>query len=346
MSIDDIVKNRKKRLAVIEGRLANAPSLSSGDDITESDISVLSDRMERDKMLAEIQDAESLRGRNIEISAPGALYESNIKANPEDFLEWERPISEQGAKVKEAFGLGGRVAKLLDERAEIIKEFERGAEDAPVDDFDAFFKLSPAQEATLAKLEKIDSEIKSTPFGLLAKNFSQSEADRIGRLTGKDAYSMLTDAAGALDWPASADFNTRRMYQSLGQKGASEILRKSGLPGSKHIDAATRGQPYVVDLAYKGKPFDEGYFEPQFAQSREEAESIAREYQEKGYDANVRDVATRNYVVFDENLINIVRKYGIAGAATMLGVSAFDVEQALAENMSPSQWDQLVVGPQ
>jgi hypothetical protein len=30
----------------------------------------------------------------------------------------------------------------------------------------------------------------------------------------------------------------------------------------------------------------------------------------------------------------------------MLGVSAFDVEQALAENMSPSQWDQLVVGPQ
>lgn len=55
---------------------------------------------------------------------------------------------------------------------------------------------------------------------------------------------------------------------------------------------------------------------------------------------------SRNYVIFDENLINIVRKYGIAGAATMLGVSAFDVEQALAENMSPSQWDQLVVGPQ
>ena len=55
---------------------------------------------------------------------------------------------------------------------------------------------------------------------------------------------------------------------------------------------------------------------------------------------------SRNYVVFDENLINIVRKYGIAGAATMLGVSAFDVKQAMAENMSPSQWDQLVVGPQ
>lgn len=43
------------------------------------------------------------------------------------------------------------------------------------------------------------------------------------------------------------------------------------------------------------------------------------------------DAGSRNYVVFDENLINIVRKYGIAGAATMLGVSAFDVEQAMAQ---------------
>lgn len=39
---------------------------------------------------------------------------------------------------------------------------------------------------------------------------------------------------------------------------------------------------------------------------------------------------TRNFVVFDENLIEIVRKYGIAGAAAMLGVSAADVEGAMA----------------
>lgn len=41
--------------------------------------------------------------------------------------------------------------------------------------------------------------------------------------------------------------------------------------------------------------------------------------------------ATRNFVVFDENLINIVKKYGVAGAATMLGVAAVDVEQAMAQ---------------
>lgn len=39
---------------------------------------------------------------------------------------------------------------------------------------------------------------------------------------------------------------------------------------------------------------------------------------------------SRNYVVFDENLIEIVRKYGIAGAAMALGVSASDVQAAMA----------------
>jgi hypothetical protein len=50
--------------------------------------------------------------------------------------------------------------------------------------------------------------------------------------------------------------------------------------------------------------------------------------------------------VFDEKLISIVKKYGIAGAATMLGVSALDVEQALADNLAPSDWEDLVAGPQ
>lgn len=39
---------------------------------------------------------------------------------------------------------------------------------------------------------------------------------------------------------------------------------------------------------------------------------------------------SRNYVVFDENMINIVRRYGIAGAAALLGLSVADVEAAMA----------------
>ncbi len=40
---------------------------------------------------------------------------------------------------------------------------------------------------------------------------------------------------------------------------------------------------------------------------------------------------SRNYVVFDDKLIDIVKKYGIAGAASLYGLTQGEVEQALAE---------------
>lgn len=54
---------------------------------------------------------------------------------------------------------------------------------------------------------------------------------------------------------------------------------------------------------------------------------------------------SRNYVVFDENLIEIVRKYGIAGAALMLGMSQADLAQAMqAQQQQKPQG--LLGGPQ
>jgi len=53
----------------------------------------------------------------------------------------------------------------------------------------------------------------------------------------------------------------------------------------------------------------------------------------KYLDQNSRSVGkgTRNFVVFDDRLVRIVKNYGIAGAATILGVSTLDVEQAMAQ---------------
>ena len=55
----------------------------------------------------------------------------------------------------------------------------------------------------------------------------------------------------------------------------------------------------------------------------------------KYLDADSRSAGqgSRNYVVFDEKLINIVKRYGVAGAAAMLGVAAMDVEQAMAQGV-------------
>jgi len=68
----------------------------------------------------------------------------------------------------------------------------------------------------------------------------------------------------------------------------------------------------------------------------------------KYFDAGSRGVGegTRNYVVFDENLINIVKKYGIAGAAAMLGASVMDVEQAMAQGAQQQPQGLLSMGAQ
>jgi hypothetical protein len=36
---------------------------------------------------------------------------------------------------------------------------------------------------------------------------------------------------------------------------------------------------------------------------------------------------TRNYVVFDDNLVSIIRKYGVAAAAPMLGMTAAELQK-------------------
>lgn len=51
---------------------------------------------------------------------------------------------------------------------------------------------------------------------------------------------------------------------------------------------------------------------------------------------------TRNYVVFDDNLVSIVKKYGVAGAAAMLGLSAGEVEAKMRQQDTIGN----IIGPQ
>lgn len=53
---------------------------------------------------------------------------------------------------------------------------------------------------------------------------------------------------------------------------------------------------------------------------------------------------TDQYVVFDDKLVSIVRKYGIAGAAAMLGVGAIDVEEAMARGQQQPPQGLLSMG--
>jgi hypothetical protein len=171
------------------------------------------------------------KGKDVQPLQGGSMYEVNINANPEDFLDWDAPLSEQSEKVRSAWG------KFLG-----TKQAARASEGMG---------------------------------GALLERRGQFENP-----TGSDFLGAYSEAAPHN--PANP-FDYKPKF--------SNTLKRQGIPGIKYFDAASRGT----------------------------------------------DAATRNFVVFDENLINIVKKYGIAGAAAMLGVSAMDVEQAMAQGYQPQQ---------
>lgn len=197
----------------------------------------------------------------------GRMYEVNVNANPEDFLDWDRPLSEQSANVRDALG-----------------KFGLKYDDAASNDFDnallaALFDDAPGP---LPK-RPINPTGNDIYMRSTLRNFAvQDAAGKWG--PGASTYDESLAAAGG-------DPKRVRAISTGSAPDRSEALRRAGIPGIRYLDAGSRG-------AGDG---------------------------------------SRNYVIFDENLINIVRKYGIAGAAAMLGVSAFDVEQAMAQGQQQPQ---------
>lgn len=134
----------------------------------------------------------------------GRMYEVDVNANPEDFLDWDAPLSAQPQKVRDWFDSRG---------------------------------ITPG-------------------------------------FAGNQSGAELLQAENGV----------------LGAEGTTSAMREVGVPGIKYLDHGSRFN---------------------------------------AVDGTGPATNTRNYVVFDENLINIVKKYGVAGAATMLGVSQAEVAQAM-----------------
>jgi hypothetical protein len=147
-------------------------------------------------------------GTGLDAANPGSMYEVRINANPDDFLDWDAPLSGQSPKVR------------------------------------------TAAEKQLRKYygSQFDGQVGNTSRRPLGELIDQTDRNEV-------------------------------------RKAAQ--LQEQGVAGIKYRDAGSRGM-----------------------------------------DGNS---GTRNYVVFDENLIEIVRKYGIAGAAALLGVSASEVQAAMGQ---------------
>jgi hypothetical protein len=200
----------------------------------------------------------------------GSMYEVDIDATPDDFLDYDKPLSEQSDRVKEALGIKGQQNKLLALQAksnELQALYDKALSNVPSNQsFDDLFGDSAALRSEgelLTEKNRIDEEIKllTTP-----KYFQLG--DRKIPIRVQDYFS----GANLIH----------------GQGAASEISKQlldKGIKGIKYLDQGSRA-------AGKG---------------------------------------TSNYVVFDDKLIDITKKYGIsipAAAAVLAGTMTPEEAQA------------------
>lgn len=118
----------------------------------------------------------------------------------------------------------------------------------------------------------------------------------IGPVTGEDFYKALS-------------------YNLTGKPGAAQssgALQAGGIPGIKYLDQGSRN---LQDAAELRRQIARVQANPQSAQSAD----LLRTYQAQLADA---EKASSNYVVFNPAIIDILKKYGIAGAAAPVGMGA------------------------
>lgn len=176
-------------------------------------------------------------------NTPGRMYEVNIKANPEDFLDWDKPLSKRVNIENDQQRSGGSLHQRISEAESTSANFGGNVE---VDSLPPGNLFNPEyarelaiRSAALPKLEKIYG--KGTPWDAVHDNMK------------------ITAIQEALRDPATI-----------------KILREAGIPGIKYLDGMSRGA-------------GEG---------------------------------SSNYVVFDDNLIEILRKYANPVTGAIPGLAA------------------------
>ena len=188
------------------------------------------------------------------------MYEVNINADPEHFLDWDKPLSEQHPKVQSAI-------------------------------------------AGLNISDKLGGGILGTPNHMMAP--------------GQEIYQSLAHANQAA---ASSPGVVKPIIAS--KQDVTEQLRQAGIPGIKYLDQGSRSyfqvEPHEFLNGEQGFKVNGPKCDVTF-DTKAEAQKFADNLN-KG-----KSAPTYNYVVFDDKLIDIIKKYGIAG---LIGAGA--------SNWSPS----------
>ena len=216
---------------------------------------------------------DALRRGDISIDPPnpGRMYEVNINADPDDFLDWDAPLSQQPPKVRDALGRIMESQPTLPlhamshtELREALEAMDRNGNYRTWED--------TGEVITRPELLEIAEGMRDEDPEAWAEYFEKPLL--LPDQPGKGIYHQLTSAGIGHPNVAAATGRDGLLarVKSMAQDGplashSAASLREAGIPGIRYLDGNSRG-------------VGEG---------------------------------TRNYVLFDDSLVDIIRKYGLAG---------------------------------
>ncbi len=225
---------------------------------------------------------------------PGRTYEVSINADPEHFLDWDKPLSEQHPKVQEAL--------------QSVGAYTGGA--PPVTD------IKDPQIRSIVRNALNQNEGRAEGIELIIDNdqklynAARTHAAKTGRnLDDEDVRAsdyVVEQAKPYLDKVHQSQTATGEQFiRGFGDKEqATQQFRNAGIPGIKYLDQGSRDISEQVQSAQKSLDYWKGIGDQDKIAMSERVLANAQKMSQHG---------TSNYVVFDDKLIDIIKKYGMAG---------------------------------
>jgi hypothetical protein len=182
----------------------------------DDDIALIEDR---------IRHLEDLKPGQISLDKTGHLYDIELKPDPEDFLDWSKPLSDQSPAIKT------KLSKFFDKSN---KSFFKDV----YDDWQRYLDDIPEEAQTIAK-KMVADEISITD----GKTWT-----RLGELAPDADHNMIhnyRDYAFGFGGPGTSKMTGEAFYRRLedvmGAKQAPDALSSEGIYGHRYEDAMSRG---------------------------------------------------------------------------------------------------------
>ena len=250
-------------------------------------------------------------------SVPGGhMYEVNINANPEHFLDWDKPLSAQPKAIQD-----------------IVSAREFSPSYVPTHEKPMQELLDEAGIGRIVKSQNVLAKSGNVDLNAVRQHISSNPAmlDRFDKIMAD--HAAATEPKGSDIYYALAGTyksDDGGLTRAAGSSGASYDLAQAGVPGIKYLDQGSRNPTAMLPQLQQHLSQTEGTlanFDRMPAPPG--MDRNAWRSQLEGKAASLRDEIantpepSRNYVVFDDKLVDIARKYGLLP----LGMGGFDFGQ-------------------